>query len=213
MLLQDEKDAVGPRRARDPGTLGQALGWMMLRINGPMNRRAIEALEAQHGETVLEIGCGRGDAVARLVREGQARRIVAIDTASEMVDAARRLNAPAIREGIVDVREGSVSAMPFRDGSFDAVLAVNSVQFWSHLRLDLKEVLRVLKPGGRLLIAMRLTLEPRARRRVEMLLRALPNAGFVEVDVDNANARAFRLALIGGKRPIWAGGPYDAFVA
>jgi hypothetical protein len=46
-----------------------------------------------------------------------------------------------------------------------------------------------------------------------MLLRALPNAGFVEVTMEEATTRAMRVALIFGKRPIWAGGPYDAFVA
>jgi len=219
MLLQEEKDdealaeaRTGPT-SRPRGRIGRAFGWMMLRVNGPMNRRAVEALELQHGETVLEIGCGPGDAIACLVRGGQARRIVAIDHAADMVEAARKLNRTPIREGLVDIRECSVSEMPFRAGSFDAVLAVNSVQFWPHLRLDLKSVLRILKPGGRFVIAMRMTLEPRARRRCEMLLRALPNAGFVEVTMEEAATRAFKVALIFGKRPIWAGGPYDAFVA
>lgn len=219
MLLKDEKvdETLGGSKtgqaARPRGSLGRALGWMMLRVNGPMNRCAVDALEMQHGETVLEIGCGPGDAIARLVRAGQSRRIVAIDHAPEMVEAARSLNKPAIREGIVDIRECSVSEMPFRDGSFDAVLAVNSVQFWPHLRLDLKAVLRILKPGGRILIAMRMTMEPRARRRCEMLLRALPNAGYVEVTMEEATTRAVKVALIGAKRPIFAGGAYDASVA
>ena len=219
MLLKDEKvdETLGGSKtgqaARPRGSLGRALGWMLLRVNGPMNRCAVDALEMQHGETVLEIGCGPGDAIARLVRAGQSRRIVAIDHAPEMVEAARSLNKPAIREGIVDIRECSVSEMPFRDGSFDAVLAVNSVQFWPHLRLDLKAVLRILKPGGRILIAMRMTMEPRARRRCEMLLRALPNAGYVEVTMEEATTRAVKVALIGAKRPIFAGGAYDASVA
>jgi ubiquinone/menaquinone biosynthesis C-methylase UbiE len=219
VLLQEEKDdealalpSVG-QAAKPRGRVGRAFGWMWRRVNGPMNHCAVEALEVGHGESVLEIGCGPGDAIVRLVRDGQARRIVAIYHAPDMVEAARQLNKAAIREGVVDIRECSVSEMPFRDGSFDAVLAVNSVQFWPHLRLDLKTVLRILKPGGRFLIAMRMTMEPRARRRCEMLLRALPNAGFVEVTMEEATTRAMRVALIFGKRPIWAGGPYDAFVA
>ncbi len=199
--------------ARPKGALGRAFGWTMLRLNGPMNARAVAALEMLHGESVLEIGCGPGDAIARLVREGRARRIVAIDHAPDMVAAARALNRPAVRDRLADIREASVSEMPFRDGSFDAVLAVNSIQFWPHLRLDLEEVLRVLKPGGRLIVAMRMTMEWRARRRVEIVLRALPNAGFVEIDLEEADARAFKVAVIGAKRPIFAGGPYDASVA
>ena len=219
MLLKDEKEdeALGGsmtgQAARPWGSIGRAFGWMMLRVNGPMNARAVAALEMQQGETVLEIGCGAGDAVARLVRDGEARRIIAVDHAPDMVAAARKLNQAAMRDGLVDIRECPVSEMPFRDGSFDAVLAVNSIQFWPHLRLDLKEVLRVLKPGGRLVVAMRMTMEFRARRRVELVLRALPSAGFVEIDLEEADARAFKVALIGAKRPIFAGGPYDASVA
>ena len=197
MLLKDEKEdeALGGsmtgQAARPWGSIGRAFGWMMLRVNGPMNARAVAALEMQQGETVLEIGCGAGDAVARLVRDGEARRIIAVDHAPDMVAAARKLNQAAMRDGLVDIRECPVSEMPFRDGSFDAVLAVNSIQFWPHLRLDLKEVLRVLKPGGRLVVAMRMTMEFRARRRVELVLRALPSAGFVEIDLEEADARAF----------------------
>lgn len=219
MLLEDEKDeeALKPTRlgqsGKPRGRVGRALGWWMLRVNGPINARTVEALEMQHGETVLEIGCGPGDAIARLVREGQARRVFAIDHAPDMVDAAKALNRAAIREGLVDIRESSVSRMPFRDGTFDAVAAINSIQFWPHLRLDLKEVFRVLKPGGRFVAAMRMTMEYRARRRVEVIARALPNAGFVEISLDEVAARAFKVALIEGKRPIWAGGgPYDAFI-
>ena len=219
MLLRDEKEAEAlsasqtGQAAKPEGAVGRAMGWMMLRINGPINARTVEALEIGRGETVLEIGCGPGDAVARLVREGQARRIFAIDHAPEMDRAALKLNRAAVRDGLVDIREGSVSSMPFRDGSFDVVFGVNSVQFWPHLRLDLKEVLRVMKPGGRIVLAMRLTMEPRARRRVEMLLRALPKSGYVEVTEEIADARAFKVALISAKRPIFAGGAYDASVA
>lgn len=218
MLLEDEKDeeALKPTRlgqsGKPRGRFGRALGWWMLRLNGPINARTVKALEMQPGETVLEIGCGPGDAVARLVREGQARRIFAIDHSPDMVDAAKALNRTAIREGIVDIRDGSVSKMTFRDGTFDAVVAINSIQFWPHLRLDLKEVFRVLKPGGRFVAAMRMTMEYRARRRVEVIARALPNAGFVEIGLDEVRTRAFMVALIEGHRPIWSGGgPYDAF--
>ena len=62
MLLRDEKDddtvavAKTGHAARPRGSYGRALGWMWLRINGPMNRRAVAALELQHGESVLDIG-------------------------------------------------------------------------------------------------------------------------------------------------------------
>jgi len=186
--------------------------WVRARLAAPLADAVVRALDTRPDETVLEIGCGAGEAVRRLVAEGHVRRIAAIDASAANVEAARRLNREAIRDRVVDIRQGLVSELPFRDGGFDLVFAARGVPGW-RLRGDLEEVLRVLKPGGRMLLGLRALPGGRARRKIELVLRTLPPAGFVEVTVEEIRRWGLRLLVIGAKRPIWAGGPYDALVA
>jgi SAM-dependent methyltransferase len=74
------------------------------------------------------------------------------DYSAASVAVARRTNAQAITAGRVDVRVGSVSSMPYADNSFDAVTAVETHYYWPDLVGDLREVRRVLRPNGRVVI-------------------------------------------------------------
>lgn len=74
--------------------------------------------------------------------------VAGIDLSREMVEQACIRNAPAIREGRVDLRYGSVASLPFRDGGFDKALAINSMQLWPDASAGLLEMRRVLKPGA-----------------------------------------------------------------
>jgi ubiquinone/menaquinone biosynthesis C-methylase UbiE len=57
-----------------------------------------------------------------------------------------------IKMGRVEVRHGSVSCLPFSDNMFGLVTAVDSHYYWPDLAADMREVLRVLKPGGQMMI-------------------------------------------------------------
>ena len=79
-------------------------------------------------------------------------KIYGIDHSKESVAMAIRTNKQWIDIARVEVREASVSRLPFSDGAFDTVTAVETHFWWPALPTDLREVLRVLKPGGRLII-------------------------------------------------------------
>ena len=79
-------------------------------------------------------------------------RVYGIDHSKESVAMAMRTNRHWIDIGRVEIREASVSRLPFSDGAFDIVTAVETHFWWPALPTDLREVLRVLKPGGRLII-------------------------------------------------------------
>jgi len=96
-------------------------------------------------DTVLDIGCGGGRTVAKLaamVREG---RVSGIDHSDASVAVSRKTNAAAHN---VEIFHGSVSALPFPDATFDVATAVETHYYWPDLVANLREVLRVLKPGG-----------------------------------------------------------------
>jgi SAM-dependent methyltransferase len=68
------------------------------------------------------------------------------------VAVSRATNAAGIAAGRVEVREGSVSRLPFPDAAFDLVTAVETHYYWPDLAANVREVLRVLKPGARFII-------------------------------------------------------------
>ncbi len=98
--------------------------------------------------TILDVGCGGGGAVSKLAKIATEGKIYGIDFSEECVNVSRRTNRQGIRTGQVEIFQGSVAGMPFPDRMFDLVTAVNSHYYWPDLSSDMREVLRILKPGG-----------------------------------------------------------------
>ena len=141
--------------AHPEGPLGWLVGHVMALKNGARSQFALELLGARRGEHVLELGFGPGVDVARLwAHVGPTGRVAGADVSREMVRHARRRNRRAVTSGGVDLRCAEATALPFGDASFDAVYAANSPQFWGDLDVGFAEVRRVLRPGGRAVVAV-----------------------------------------------------------
>jgi ubiquinone/menaquinone biosynthesis C-methylase UbiE len=106
----------------------------------------------RNNDTILDIGCGGGRTISKLAAIASAGKVHGIDYSEESVVAARRTNARWIDIGLVGIEHGAVSELPFADNTFDLVTAVETHLFWPDLAEDMCEVLRVVKPGGELLI-------------------------------------------------------------
>ena len=79
-------------------------------------------------------------------------KVYGVDHSAESVAMALRTNRQWVDLARVEIREASVSRLSFSDGTFDVVTAVETHFWWPALPTDLREVLRVLKPGGRLVL-------------------------------------------------------------
>lgn len=100
----------------------------------------------------LDVGCGGGRTVAKLAAIAAAGKVYGVDFSPESVAMARKINRNAIASGRVEIREASVSQLPFADGSFDVVTAVETHFWWPDLTSDMCEVFRVVKSGGKVVI-------------------------------------------------------------
>ena len=103
-------------------------------------------------DIILDIGCGGGRTVSKLAAIATRGKVYGIDHSPESVAMALRVNKQWIDDARVEVLEASVSRLPFSDGAFDIVTAIETHFWWPALPTDLREVLRVLKPGGRLIL-------------------------------------------------------------
>ena len=138
--------------ARPAGPAGRVLGEVMARLNADMEHRAVALLELRGNENALEIGYGPGVGISALLAALPHGQVAGVDPSEVMrAQASRR----AAGRGHTDLRVGGVSSLPWPDAAFDAVAAVNSAQFWPDPAADVAEVLRVLAPVGRVVIALR----------------------------------------------------------
>jgi ubiquinone/menaquinone biosynthesis C-methylase UbiE len=102
--------------------------------------------------TILDVGCGGGRTVSKLAAVATEGNVYGLDYSTTSVDVARRINREGIKSGRVEICEGSVSKMPFATAIFDLIVAVETHFWWPDLPGDVKELLRVLKPGAELAI-------------------------------------------------------------
>ncbi len=105
------------------------------------------------GETVLDIGCGAGfDTLLAARQVGAAGRVVAVDMTDEMLEKTRA-GAAALGLDNVDVRQGYAEELSAEDASIDVVISNGVINLCPDKMAVMKEVHRVLKPGGRMQIA------------------------------------------------------------
>ncbi|MCC7539630.1 MAG: class I SAM-dependent methyltransferase [Deltaproteobacteria bacterium] len=99
---------------------------------------------------VLDVGCGGGHAAIHLAKRKPMLDVVGLDLSPEQVSRARRRATEL--GGRVSFVEGSALELPFDDACFDLVYSVASIKHWPDPARGLRECVRVLRPGGWLLV-------------------------------------------------------------
>ena len=116
---------------------------------GPWGDRLCDVAKVQQGQQILDVACGTGACALASARrlDGQGR-VVGIDASPEMLAVARRKDAP------VEWHEGRAEELPFDNGTFDRVLSQFGLMFFDDQPQALREMSRVLRPHGRLVVAV-----------------------------------------------------------
>jgi len=162
----------------------------MNRHNASMNTFALRQLALDPADRVLEIGFGGGVMLRGLM--DKAAFVAGIDRSQEMVRRAQQVFADAVALGQAEFRQGYVEAIPFPAAWFGKVCTVNTVYFWASLDAGLKEIHRVLFPGGRLVLGflprehmerMKLPEDIFTTRAADEIVAVLKRCGFHGVSV------------------------------
>lgn len=188
--------------ARPSGLVGWAVGLYMRWRNADLNAAAVDALVPFPGDRVLEIGFGPGEGLRRLSGVREIGPLTGIDHSAVMLAMAEQRNRPAVRRGAVDLRLASIDAAPFAERSFDAIMAIDCVQYWPNLMGDLAEVRRLLRPGGRAVFGLHGSRAGVGGLSPAKLSQALSAAGFVQVTTENVRTRPAPSTMVLARRPL-----------
>ena len=140
-------------QARKPDRwLGRLLLQGMNKGHASMTDWGLSHVAIEKHFTILDVGCGGGRTVEKLAHMSPDGMVCGIDYAEGSVAASRARNAELIKAGRVAIEKASVSQLPFPDARFDLVTAVETQYYWPNLPGDMREILRVLKPGGKLIV-------------------------------------------------------------
>lgn len=110
----------------------------------PLHAAALDAARVTSGTRLLDAGCGSG--ILALLASLRGARVSALDASAALLEIARRRLPDA------DIREGDLEALPFDEASFDAVAAVNCVFLAADRAQAMRELARVVRPGGRVVV-------------------------------------------------------------
>jgi len=161
-------------------------------------------VRVEPGFAVLDVGCGGGRTVCKLAamagKGDRPGKVDGIDFSEESVAASRRYNAQAVQTGRVEIFLAGVENLPFVECTYDLVTGVETHFWWADIAAALREIRRVLKPGGTLVLiaevykgadalASRLCERAAPVTGMKMLTpdehrEALAAAGFADVQID-----------------------------
>jgi SAM-dependent methyltransferase len=137
------------RQVRKPsGWLGRRVVQAMNLSHATMADWGLQQVTVPKNAAILDVGCGGGRLVRRLSALASEGTVIGLDYSAASVAVSRDTNAREIEAGRVQIERGSVAALPFPDYTFDLVTAVETHYYWPDLPANVREILRVLKPGG-----------------------------------------------------------------
>src|SRR5262245_27587405 len=132
--------------------IGRFYLWLMNLSHSSLTDWGLQHVQIEKHFMILDVGCGGGRTIQKLASIANEGKLYGIDYADGSVAASRGKNAESIQAGRVEIQQASVSQIPFPDNKFDLVMAIETQYYWPDLINDMKEILRVLRPGGKLVI-------------------------------------------------------------
>ncbi len=206
--------------------------FLSLGIDTVWRRKAIQQLGENKPKQVLDVATGTADVAIEIAKQLQPNKIIGLDIAEEMLQIGRKKIHKLDMDETIELISGDAENLPFEDNTFDAITVAYGVRNFEHLEAGLKEMQRVLKPNGKVVILEfskptvfplkqlfnfyfknilpligRLTSkDPKAYRYLYESVQAFPDGqGFIDIMQRSGFARNTQIGLTFGISSIYVG--------
>jgi arsenite methyltransferase len=158
-LRERATSALARQLGHPRGPLGGLVGRVLNRRNASAVQAAVAAVPVRRGGVLADIGFGGGLGLELLLRrldevDRGGGRVHGVDVSETMLAAASRRFRPHVAGGRLQLHLAPMEALPLADRAVDAAITLNTIYFLPDLRAAFREVHRVLRPGGRLVVGL-----------------------------------------------------------
>jgi ubiquinone/menaquinone biosynthesis C-methylase UbiE len=171
---------------------GRVMATVMARGNADMEIAAVELANPRSDANVVMIGCGPGVGVVAGARRTPNGMVIGLDPSAVMVERTRTRTRRARVEHLTRVEQAAAELLPVPDRSQDAVVSVNNIQLWKDRAVGLDECVRVLAPGGVVVVLLHTWAIPDAVPDDEWVAQLSVDLSARDLRVDPAQTRRFR---------------------
>lgn len=177
------------------GIGGKIMVHMMNTGHSSMAEWGFTHMEIQSDNVCLDIGCGGGANVRKLLEKSPYGRVVGIDHSEISVEKSKKINKAGIESKRCEILQGDVMKLPFRDKTFDVITAFETIYFWPDINEAFKQVYRVLKVSGTFMICNESNGENSKEEKwtkiiqgmkiynSEQIKKSLEDAGFTDIKI------------------------------
>ena len=160
--------------------------------NADMENTAVDLVNPRPDANVVMIGCGPGVGVVAAARRASNGMVIGLDPSEVMVERTRTRCRRARVEHLTKVERAAAESIPLPDHSQDAVVIVNNIQLWSDRAAGLDECVRVLIPGGAVVVLLHTWAMPDALSAEEWIADLTADLSARGVVVESSQIQRFR---------------------
>ena len=178
------------------GIGGKIMVNMMNNGHSSMAEWGFTHIKIQVNDICLDIGCGGGANVKKLLEKSSNGKVTGIDYSEISVEKSQKINMKEIKNNRCQILQGNVMQLPFKDKIFDVITAFETIYFWPDIIEAFEQVYRVLKTGGTFMICNESNGENSKHEKwtniiqgmkiynSEQIKKSLENAGFTDIKTD-----------------------------
>lgn len=144
----ERPESVRKQFSRPEGDEGRAVLESMNSHHVPLWEFCLSELPKSVDGAILDVGCGGGGFLRRLSERYPFAMLFGVDISTEALAMTSEVNSEVVDQGGLELHEASVEDLPFEEGSFDMVTAMETYFFWPDLARGISEISRVVSPGG-----------------------------------------------------------------